>query len=100
MSFPELAREGLVASCWSPSSLLLPVQVRDMVGRNPIILVGTKMDLLPEGCHPKEVAEWLLQVRLMRWPDVDWVLTGCWVRGLQAAAAFMGFAGAVDCVMR
>ncbi len=28
-------------------------QVRDMVGRNPIILIGTKMDLLPEGAHPK-----------------------------------------------
>ncbi len=23
-------------------------RVRDMVGRNPIVLVGTKMDLLPE----------------------------------------------------
>ena len=30
-----------------------------MVGNNPIILVGTKMDLLPAGCHLKEVAEWL-----------------------------------------
>ena len=31
-----------------------------MVGRNPIVLVGTKMDLLPEGCHPRDVAGWLL----------------------------------------
>lgn len=30
-------------------------QVRDMVGGNPIVLVGTKMDLLPEGAAPKEV---------------------------------------------
>lgn len=26
-----------------------------MVGSNPIVLVGTKMDLLPEGAAPKEV---------------------------------------------
>lgn len=36
-------------------------QVRDLVGNNPIILVGTKMDLLPAGCHPKAVAEWLAE---------------------------------------
>jgi nitric-oxide synthase len=43
-----------------------------MVGNNPIVLVGTKMDLLPAGCKPKDVADWLaesaarrrLQVRL------------------------------------
>ncbi|KIY95277.1 Putative nitric oxide synthase [Monoraphidium neglectum] len=29
-------------------------KVRDMVGSNPIVLVGTKMDLLPEGSSPKE----------------------------------------------
>lgn len=34
-------------------------KVRDIVGSNPIILVGTKMDLLPTGCLPKDVAEWL-----------------------------------------
>ncbi|EFJ51703.1 hypothetical protein VOLCADRAFT_120437 [Volvox carteri f. nagariensis] len=37
----------------------LLTRVRDMVGRNPIVLVGTKMDLLPEGCRPSDVAEWL-----------------------------------------
>ena len=31
-------------------------QVRDMVGKNAIVLVGTKLDLLPEGTHPKDVA--------------------------------------------
>jgi hypothetical protein len=43
-----------------------------MVGNNPIVLVGTKMDLLPAGARPKDVADWLaesaarrrLQVRL------------------------------------
>ncbi|MEW5318490.1 MAG: hypothetical protein WDW38_009708 [Sanguina aurantia] len=37
----------------------LMAKVRDIVGSNPIILVGTKMDLLPTGCLPKDVAEWL-----------------------------------------
>ncbi|GFR50774.1 hypothetical protein Agub_g13039 [Astrephomene gubernaculifera] len=37
----------------------LPGRVREVVGRNPIVLVGTKMDLLPERCRPREVAEWL-----------------------------------------
>ena len=32
-----------------------------MVGKNPIVLVGTKLDLLPEGTHPKDVAEWLTE---------------------------------------
>ncbi|WIA31824.1 hypothetical protein OEZ86_002691 [Tetradesmus obliquus] len=36
-------------------------KVRDMVGSNPIVLVGTKMDLLPGGCRPKEVADWLAE---------------------------------------
>ena len=27
-----------------------------MVGKNPIVLVGTKLDLLPEGTHPRDVA--------------------------------------------
>ena len=27
-----------------------------MVGKNPIVLVGTKMDLLPDGTHPKDIA--------------------------------------------
>lgn len=35
-------------------------RVRDMVGRNPIVLVGTKMDLLPE------VGTW------GRWGGVGW----------------------------
>jgi nitric-oxide synthase len=41
--------------------LLLPPQVRDMVGSNPIVLVGTKMDLLPAGSRPKDVADWLTE---------------------------------------
>lgn len=34
-------------------------RVRDLVGANPIILVGTKADLLPAGTDVAEVAEWL-----------------------------------------
>lgn len=37
-----------------------------MVGRNPIVLVGTKMDLLPAGSHPKPVADWLLEAALRK----------------------------------
>ncbi|GFH24081.1 G domain-containing protein, partial [Haematococcus lacustris] len=40
--------------------------VRDMVGRNPIVLVGTKMDLLPEGTHPRDVADWLMEAALRK----------------------------------
>ena len=32
-----------------------------MVGNNPIVLVGTKMDLLPVGTSAKEVASWLAE---------------------------------------
>jgi nitric-oxide synthase, plant len=34
-------------------------RVRDLVGGNPIIVVGTKVDLLPSGTIPDEVQEWL-----------------------------------------
>jgi len=34
-------------------------RVRDLVGGNPIIVVGTKVDLLPSGTNPDEVEEWL-----------------------------------------
>lgn len=37
-------------------------KVRDMVGGNPIVLVGTKMDLLPQGAAPKEVSQWLVDL--------------------------------------
>ena len=36
-------------------------QIRDLVSKNPVLIVGTKMDLLPKGCHVKDVAEWLSQ---------------------------------------
>jgi hypothetical protein len=39
----------------------MSVQVRDMVGNNPIVLIGTKMDLLPVGTSAKEVASWLTE---------------------------------------
>lgn len=41
-------------------------RVRDMVGQNPIVLVGTKMDLLPDGCRPKDVAGWLTDAATRR----------------------------------
>jgi len=37
-------------------------RIRDLVGGNPIILVGTKADLLPRGCNLTLVAEWLLDL--------------------------------------
>lgn len=74
----------------------LHVQVRDMVGNNPIVLVGTKMDLLPQGASPKEVAAWLTEAagrkRLMVRGDnrgrIDWA----WRCKLGA-----GMGGAVCC---
>jgi hypothetical protein len=37
-----------------------------MVGKNPIVLVGTKMDLLPPGARPKQVADWLMEAALRK----------------------------------
>lgn len=34
-------------------------RVRELVGNNPIVLVGTKADLLPAGADPGAVAAWL-----------------------------------------
>ena len=36
--------------------------VRDLVGKNPIILIGTKLDLLPRGTAPGAVKAWLEEV--------------------------------------
>jgi nitric-oxide synthase len=36
-------------------------RVRSLVGRNPLILVGTKADLLPKGTDGEEVKQWLAQ---------------------------------------
>ena len=38
-------------------------RLRDLVSKNPVMLVGTKLDLLPKGYNVKDVADWLLQVR-------------------------------------
>jgi hypothetical protein len=61
-----------------------------MVGSNPIVLVGTKMDLLPAGARPKDVAEWLaesaarrrLQVRPQVLAMHGCGATSCWWRCL------------------
>jgi len=37
-------------------------RVRSLVGRNPVILVGTKADLLPRGTDPLLVKQWLTQL--------------------------------------
>jgi nitric-oxide synthase, plant len=33
--------------------------VRDLVGRNPVVLVGTKADVLPRGTDWEDVRDWL-----------------------------------------
>lgn len=48
----------LLVDLLDASGTLMP-KVRDMVGGNPIVLVGTKLDLLPAGAEPKAVAQWL-----------------------------------------
>jgi nitric-oxide synthase len=48
----------LLADLLDASGTLMP-RVRDMVGRNPVVLIGTKLDLLPAGTRPRRVAEWL-----------------------------------------
>ena len=35
--------------------------VRDLVSKNPVLIVGTKMDLLPRGSNVKDVADWVLR---------------------------------------
>jgi hypothetical protein len=32
---------------------------RDLIGGNPAVVVATKLDLLPKGTDPKQVAQWL-----------------------------------------
>lgn len=33
--------------------------IRDLVGRNPVVLIGTKLDLLPKGTRPRPVLDLL-----------------------------------------
>ena len=35
--------------------------VRDLVSKNPVLIVGPKMDLLPRGSNVKDIADWVLQ---------------------------------------
>ncbi|KAL3152747.1 hypothetical protein ABBQ38_012336 [Trebouxia sp. C0009 RCD-2024] len=37
-------------------------RVRDLIGRNPVFLVGTKVDLLPKGSDVPAVRDWLLAI--------------------------------------
>ena len=54
----ERAVVVLLVDCLDASATFLP-RVRDIVGRNPVVLVGTKADLLPRGTDPCDVEEWL-----------------------------------------
>jgi nitric-oxide synthase len=49
----------LLVDLLDASGSLLGRRVRDLVGRNPVVLVGTKADLLPAGTDLESVAEWL-----------------------------------------
>lgn len=40
------------------SGTLLP-RLRDMVGANPVVVVGTKLDLMPAGVRQDQLAAWL-----------------------------------------
>ena len=70
MTTPELLREELkvvrelkclvvlLVDMTDVTGSFLP-RARDLVGGNPIVLVGTKSDLLPKGTNADEVAAWL-----------------------------------------
>ncbi|CAK0756494.1 hypothetical protein CVIRNUC_002460 [Coccomyxa viridis] len=48
----------LLVDLMDASGSFLP-RVRELVGRNPVVLVGTKADLLPAGSNEAAVAAWL-----------------------------------------
>ena len=57
------------------------MKVRDMVGSNPIVLVGTKMDLLPEAAHPRVRVGTALHYMCLKsiptgWAWQPWLLWG------------------------
>ena len=35
--------------------------IRQLVSKNPVLIIGTKMDLTPRGSNAKEVSDWLLR---------------------------------------
>jgi len=53
-----------------------------MVGANPIVLVGTKMDLLPQGSNPKDVSGGLSCV-VGTSIRVYWGMGGGWRDGVE-----------------
>jgi ribosome biogenesis GTPase A len=40
--------------------------IKDTVGASPVLLVGTKADLLPAGWRPERVAAWLARLAALR----------------------------------
>jgi nitric-oxide synthase len=55
----------LLTDLLDASGTLLP-RVRDMVGKNPVVLIGTKLDLLPSSTKPRKIAEWLADSAVRR----------------------------------
>eukprot|EP00983_Pelagomonas_calceolata_P011200 360216-Pelagomonas_calceolata.AAC.4 len=62
LTAPQLRNTGPNPIAYSALPQIRCFAVRDMVGPNPIILVGTKMDLLPGKAHPR-VCGWSLELQ-------------------------------------
>ena len=52
------------------SGSFLP-RVRDLIGPNPVLLIGTKADLLPKGTEQDKVLEWMACVLAARLNVLD-----------------------------
>ena len=75
---PEALRERLGVVAGRPALVVLLVdlldasgsllggRLRDLVGANPVLLVGTKFDLLPRGTDPGAVMDWLAAAAAFR----------------------------------
>jgi nitric-oxide synthase len=68
-------------------------RVRDLIGANPIILVATKVDLLPKGTSLEAVADWLTQATLARKLNVISI-------HLTSAKAATGISGVASVIQR
>jgi nitric-oxide synthase len=68
-------------------------RVRDLIGANPIILVATKVDLLPKGTSLEAVGDWLTQATLARKLNVISI-------HLTSAKAATGISGVASVIQR
>ena len=73
------------------SGSFLP-RVRDLIGPNPVLLIGTKADLLPKGTEQDKVLEWMACVLAARLNVLD--------AQLLSAKSGEGMGGAVKAVMQ